>query len=185
MTNSLVKGSLAAVAATNGQSLAQTFISCDVIVLVDTSGSMGTMDSLEGQSRYDHACRELATLQSSLPGKIGVISFSARVMFCANGIPFNFKSTTNIAEALKFAKVADIPGAMRFILISDGEPDDAKAALQMARAYANKIDCIYVGPLGGEGRAFLERLAGASGGSFVTAAQAKELAGSVQKLLVA
>jgi len=106
-------------------------------------------------------------------------------MFCANGIPFNFKSTTNIAEALKFAKVADIPGAMRFILISDGEPDDAKEALKMARIYNNKIDCIYVGPKGGNGREFLERLAAVSGGSFVTAAQAKELAGSVQKLLVA
>jgi len=183
MSNNLVKGSLGAMAQASGQSLAVSFISCDVIVLCDTSGSMGTMDSLEGQSRYDVACRELATLQSSLPGKIGVISFSSRVMFCADGKPFNFKATTNIAEALKFAKVADIPGAMRFILISDGEPDEPKAALQMARTYSNKIDCIYVGPLGGEGRAFLEKLAGASGGSFVTATQARELAGSVQKLL--
>jgi len=50
MSSSIVKGSLGAMAQASGQSLAQSFISCDVIVLCDTSGSMGTMDSTEGQS---------------------------------------------------------------------------------------------------------------------------------------
>jgi hypothetical protein len=45
MSNQLVKGSLGQIAKQSGQSLAQTFISCDVVVIVDTSGSMGSQDS--------------------------------------------------------------------------------------------------------------------------------------------
>lgn len=180
----LVKGSLADVARQSGQSLATTFISCDVVCIVDTSGSMGARDSVGGNSRYDQACYELATLQGSLPGKIGVITFSDTVLFCANGTPLFLGGGTDLAGALKFAKVADVPGGMRFIVISDGQPEDERAALRVAATYKNRIDVIFVGnerfPTG---RDFLERLAKASGGQAVTASRAKELASSVQKLL--
>jgi hypothetical protein len=186
MAEQIVKGSLGAIAAQSGQSLAQTFLSCDVVVIVDTSGSMGTRDASGGQSRYDQACWELAILQGDLPGKIGVISFSDRVMFCANGTPFNFGGGTDLDNALKFAKIADIPNSgMRFIVISDGQPDDPGEALKIARKYHSKIDTIYVGAENGHGRAFLEQLAAASGGSHITAEAAKQLASSVQKLLAA
>lgn len=183
--SNLVKGSLGAIAAQNGQSLAQTFISCDCVVLVDTSGSMGTHDSTGGRTRYEQACLELAELQEAMSGKIGVISFSDRVMFCPDGQPFNFGGGTDLTKALEFAKVADIPGAMRFIVISDGQPDDPNGALKVAKNYQNKIDTIYIGPENGHGLDFLRRLAAASGGSHVTAAQAKSLAANVQKLLAA
>jgi hypothetical protein len=63
-------------------------------------------------------------------------------------------------------------------------PDDPNAALKVAHAYSNKIDCIYCGPESNpEGRDFLTRLAKASGGQTITADKAKELANSVQKLL--
>lgn len=179
----LVKGSLADVARQSGQSLATTFISCDVVVICDTSGSMGARDSRGGNSRYDQACYELAALQGSLPGKIGVITFSDTVMFCPNGTPLFLGGGTDLAKALTFAKVADVPGGMRFIVISDGDPDAPNEALAIARKYHNRIDTIYCGPENGHGRQFLEQLAAASGGSHVTAAQAKELASSVQKLL--
>lgn len=186
MSNQLVKGSLGQIAKQNGQSLAQTFISCDVVVIVDTSGSMGSRDSTAGRSRYEQACLELEKLQADLPGKIGVISFSSRVMFCPNGRPYNFDSGTDLEEALKFTKIADVPGGMRFIVISDGQPDDPAAALKVAKTYSNKIDVIYVGPESNpQGREFLERLAKASGGQTITADKAKALASSVQKLLAA
>lgn len=182
--SSLVKGSISDIATQNNQSIAQTFISCDVIVIVDTSASMGAHDAPGGRTRYEQACNELATLQGDLPGKIGVISFSDRVMFCANGVPFDFGSSTDLAGALKFSKVADVPDAMRFIVISDGEPDSESEALMVARKYHNRIDTIYCGPENGMGRDFLKRLAAASGGSHVTTAQAAQLADGVTKLLV-
>lgn len=186
MTTQLVKGSLGQIAKSSGQSLAQTFISCDVVVIVDTSGSMGSQDAPGGVSRYDQACMELANLQGSMPGKIGVISFSDHTMFCPNGTPHNFRGTTDLAGALKFAKIADVPGAMRFIVISDGMPEDPDAALWVAKTYHNRIDVIYCGPEANPtGRDFLTQLAKASGGQTITADKAKELASSVQKLLAA
>jgi Mg-chelatase subunit ChlD len=180
---SIVKGSIAAIAKDSGKSLAHTFVDADVVVLVDTSGSMGTCDSRAGHSRYDVACDELAALQNSLPGKVAVISFSDRVMFCPNGIPLNLRGGTDIAGALRFARVADVPG-MRFILISDGEPDDPQAALAEARQFKAQIDVIYVGSeILPTGRDFLTQLARASGGQAVTADQAKQLASIARRLL--
>jgi len=181
--NALIPGSISAIARDSGKSLAHTFINADVIVLVDTSGSMGTPDSRGGQSRYDVACEELAALQGSLPGKVAVISFSDRTMFCPDGVPFNLRGGTDLAGALRFARVADVPD-MRFIIISDGEPDKPRAALKEAARYKAKIDVIYVGSeTSPAGRDFLTSLARASGGQAVTAEAAKQLAVTVQHLL--
>lgn len=182
MTN-LVKGSIGAISQQTGKSLAQTFLNVDCVVLVDTSGSMGSHDAPNGRTRYEQACMELANLQESLPGKIAVISWAGgEPMFCANGTPYNIGGGTDLERALKFAKVADVPG-MRFIVISDGQPDSQAGALQVAKSYRNRIDTIYVGPETGLGREFLEQLARASGGSHVTANQAKALSTNVQRLL--
>lgn len=185
MSQALIRGSLEQVAQSNGQSLAQTFISADVVVIVDCSGSMATEDSLGGRSRYGQACKELETLQGNLPGKVALVSFGSTTIFCPSGIPLQPRGGTDLQGALKFCKVADIPGAMRFIVISDGQPDDENGALQVAKTYKNKIDTIFVGPEGGYGLDFLKRLAAASGGSHVTAAAALGLASSVQNLLAA
>ena len=181
----IVKGSLTDLARQHGQSLAQTFVNAEVVVIVDTSGSMGTHDSRGGRQRYDVACEELATLQGSLPGKIAVLSFSNNTMFCPDGKPYNQGGSTDLAGALKFARVADVPG-MRFIVISDGEPNDARAALAEAQRYQNRIDVIYVGPEQmPAGREFLAKLAAASGGQVVTADRAQNLLAATQKLLEA
>lgn len=181
----IVKGSLTDIAASNGHSLAQTFVNAEVVVLVDTSGSMGTHDSRGGRKRYDVACEELAALQGNLPGKIAVLSFSQATMFCPDGKPFNQGGGTDLAGALKFARVADVPG-MRFIVISDGQPDSPSAALAEAKRYQNRIDVIYVGPESNpHGRDFLAQLAAASGGQVVTADRAQNLLAATQKLLEA
>lgn len=184
MNTAIVPGSIQAIAEQNGKSIAESFLSADVIVIVDTSGSMAAGDSRGGKSRYDVACMELAHLQASLPGKIAVLSFSYDTIFCPSGVPIDQGGTTNLAGALKFAKTADVPD-MRFIVISDGEPDDENEALAVARSYKNRIDVIYVGPEDYPyGRDFLKRLAKQSGGVAVTADRAKELAPTIEKLLL-
>lgn len=180
--NAIISGSIAAIAAQNNQSIAETFISADIIIVIDTSGSMCASDSRGGRSRYEVACEELKNLQGSLPGKLALLSFSDDVMFCPSGIPHNYQGGTNLAGALKFAKIADVSG-MRFIVVSDGEPDDESGALAVARTFKARIDTIYVGPEGGSGQAFLNKLARASGGTGVTAEKVKELSTTVQGLL--
>lgn len=183
MDNQIISGSLRSIAQQNNQSIAETFLSCDVVIIVDTSGSMGANDSRAGKSRYNVACEELRDLQNNLPGKIAVIAFSDDVQFCPSGIPEFFQGGTNLTKALKFVKVADVPD-MRFILISDGQPDDEQSALDEAKKFKNRIDVIYVGPEDRpSGRQFLERLSKATGGVSVTADKAQELAASVTRLL--
>ena len=180
---SIVTGSMADMAARQNQSLAQTFVNAECVVIVDTSGSMAVDDSRGGKSRYDVACEELAALQGSKPGRIAVLSFSNLTMFCPDGKPFNQQGGTDLAEALRFARIADVPG-IQFIVISDGEPDSQESALKAAAKYKAKIDVIYVGPeYSPTGREFLRKLAAASGGSLVTADRGKALAESAMRLL--
>lgn len=184
MNTAIVPGSLSAMAKNNNKSIAETFISCDVIIIVDTSGSMASKDSRGNRSRYDVACEELAKLQGSMPGKIGVLSFADSTMFCPGGQPYNMGGQTDLAGALQFAKVADVPG-MRFVVISDGYPDSVDEALSVARGYKNQIDTIYVGPESdNSGRDFLAQLAQAHRGQAVIASRANELAAVTQKLLL-
>lgn len=185
MTNALVPGSLSHIARQSGATLAETFIDAECIILVDTSGSMGDRDSRGGRSRYDIACEELALLQERNAGKIAVISFSDHAVFCPSGTPVNLERGTNMHDALSFAKIADVPG-IRFILISDGEPDDERKTLRIAKRYRNRIDTIYVGAESRPyGRDFLQELSALSGGLSTTADRAQELYVTAQRLLSA
>lgn len=184
MNNNIVPGSLGAMAKAGRTSIAQSFMSAECIVIVDTSGSMDSMDSRGGRSRYEVACDELAYLQGQMPGKLAVLAFSSKVMFCPNGVPFYYGEGTDLVQALKFASVADVPG-MRFILISDGEPSAPQECLKIARTFKNRIDVIYVGPEDSPfGREFLTDLSRACGGVTVTSDRAKELGATVQNLLL-
>jgi Mg-chelatase subunit ChlD len=178
-----VTGSLASVAKANHQSLAETFLSADAVVLIDVSSSMSQRDAGE-QTRYERACSELAQLQNTLPGKIAVISFASEPMFCPSGIPQQPCGMTDLAKALRFTKVADVAD-MRFIVISDGDPDSEREALDVAAQYVGRIDVIYVGHEGGSGQKFLQRLAKSKGGQSITAESAKELSAAAQYLLQA
>jgi len=184
-SQAIVTGSLSDVAKREGMSLAESFLSADAVVLVDVSGSMDARDSRGGLSRYDVALQELAELQKRLPGKVAVIAFSDSTMFCPGGQPPLLGSGTNLAGALRFARVADVPD-MRFVVISDGMPDDQDGALAEAAKYRAHISTVYVGPesdLEG-GRAFLAQLAAKSGGQSVTADRAQELAAKTATLLL-
>lgn len=177
----LVAGSIGAIAQRTGQSIAQTFLSVDIIAVVDVSGSMVRHDARDNQSRYDVACQELAALQNKHPGRVAVVAFSSGVQFCPGGVPIYEGDGTNLAGALRFVKVAD--GTVRFVVISDGEPDNAEDALAVARTFTSRIDTVYVGPEGGRGAEFLRQLAAASGGQHaVTTVDA--LCGQVERLLL-
>ena len=49
--NQLVVGSLGAIAQERNQSIAESFVNADAIIIVDTSSSMGQHDARSGKSR--------------------------------------------------------------------------------------------------------------------------------------
>lgn len=184
MNTQIVPGSLSDIATQSNTSIAESFLSADVIILVDVSGSMDSKDARDNQKRYDVACQELARLQGELPGKIAVVAFSDHAEFAPGGVPPYIGAETNLAGALQFVKAAD--GLVKFVVISDGMPDNEEKALAIARQFQSKIHTIYVGPEDdfGVGRRFLEKLAAASGGQFTTSDRAHELADKTRRLLL-
>lgn len=159
-------------------------MSADAIILVDVSGSMDARDSRGGRTRYAVALDELAQLQARMPGKLAVIAFSTEVQFCPGGLPPLMGCSTDLAGALRFARVADVEG-MQFVVISDGQPDDERAALAEAAQYKCRISTIFVGREGDTAaQAFLAALAGQHQGQAITADRAQELASKTATLLL-
>ncbi|MHB1131748.1 MAG: vWA domain-containing protein [Chloroflexota bacterium] len=178
----VVSGSIQDIVTRANLSIAESFLSASVICLIDVSGSMDAHDSKGGKSRYDVAVEELIKLQATLPGKIAVVAFSDSVQFCPSGVPPFMACGTDLAKALEFVKLAD--GTVRFVVISDGMPNEPAPCLKLAKTFKSRIDCIYVGPEDDRsGAHFLEQLAAASGGKYAVAAQAQQLAEKVQLLL--
>lgn len=185
MSNQLVYGSLKDISQRSGRPIAETFLSVDALVMVDTSASMDTEDCQGNRKRYDLACEQLIRLQRELPGKVGVISWSSSVQFNPGGVPYYFGHGTDLAGVLKFVKPAD-GTSIKLILISDGEPDQEQAALDLAKQFKSKISTIYVGPESGYGRDFLRRLAEVTGGQSVSQSinQLGQLSTTVKGLLM-
>ncbi|MDA8189597.1 MAG: VWA domain-containing protein [Dehalococcoidales bacterium] len=183
VTNALVTGSIGQIAQRDGISIAESFLTADVIVLVDVSGSMAAHDSRGGKQRYEVACQELTKLQNTLPGKLAVVAFSSETQFVPGGQPPFLSGSTDLAGALRFVQPAD--GCVRFIVVSDGYPDEPEEALAIARRFQSVIDVVYVGPESDLiGLRFLEDLARAAGGRFVKAEKAAELADKVSTLMI-
>lgn len=191
----IVRGSLNAIARDQNVGLAEAFLNADTVIIVDTSGSMGARDEVPsmfgsperrsaggGLTRYQRACDELAQLQGSLEGRIAVIAFSSSTVFCPDGTPLNLGGGTDLASALEFVQVAD--GVVeRFIVISDGWPDDAEAAIKIASTFTTRIDTIFIGPPGDAGEAFLRRLAAACRGQSMNIKTA-QIAEKVERLML-
>lgn len=187
MNRSVVPGSLSAVAEQNGTSLADAFMNCEIMAVVDISGSMNAQDSRGGKSRWLVASEELAKLQAAHPGKAGLMAFSDRTEFVPGGLlpPVGLLGGgTDLAGALKFAKVVD--GAVRLVVVSDGQPDSESESLQAAAELVSEISCIYTGPeeAYSGGADFLRRLAKRKGGSFATAASADLLGDKIEQVLL-
>jgi len=180
--NAITPGSLAAVVNRDGMSLAESFLNCEIIVLIDQSASMSAADAPGGKSRYDAADAELMALQRQHPGKVAVIEFSSSVKFCPGGVPSREGEFTDMAAALNFVHIAD--GASKIVLISDGEPNSKEATLRAARRFQSPIHTVYIGPESGRGRAFLARLAKATGGRAMQSAAPGLLGEAVGQILL-
>lgn len=159
----IVAGSVGAVARKNGTSIASGFLNVKAFVMVDISGSMQTCDAGGGLSRYEAALAQLTRLQDQNPGEIAVGSFASSANFCPAGVPTFPGGGTDMAAALSMMLMADNTD-IRLVLISDGEPDSAPNALKIARKFRSRIDTIFVGDESGPGRKFLQELAAATGG---------------------
>lgn len=181
----LTIGSLAAIANRDNISLAESFLNCEIVVLIDQSGSMSAKDAPGRRSRYDAADAELIALQKRHPGQVAVIEFSNDVKFCPGGVPSRQGCGTDMAAALNFARVAD--GASKIVLVSDGVPDDEQRTINAARRYNNPIHTIFIGPEDDHegGRAFLAQLAAATGGRTFQSDAPGLLGEGVEHLLLA
>ncbi len=185
MKYEITKGSIADIMQREEAGLAESFMSCDCIVIFDVSGSMLNKDSA-GRTRFDRGIEQLQEIQAAYPGRFAIIQFADRVDFMPGGVPVMGVSgySTDLTAALKFAAAADAVPDMRFIVISDGEPDNELTALTAAGHYQNKIDTIYIGEDDRSGRTFLSKLAKASGGNAVETA-AENIGANVLYLLSA
>ncbi len=141
---SIVPGSVADLARQNGGRIAPP----SVIIVFDHSGSTEEMDArlLDGSraSRWSAGCEQLALIQARMPGKIAVLAFADVVTPCPGGVPPEPTGFTDLALALRMARQADT-GAVRFVVISDGQPNDKGTALDLARAFVGQIDAVLVG----------------------------------------
>lgn len=185
---SSVKGSLQSQANKQAITVAQAFIEAEIVVLLDVSASMTAQDGYPYNldSRHRKACNQLAMLQKDNPGKVALVCFDDRQTFEASGIGRQPNGSTDIAGALSFVHKADGTG-MRFVLISDGEPDCEELAIAMAQQFKSKISTIYIGPEGGQGADFLRRLSAVTGGQFSNNGTAGilNLSATVERLLTA
>lgn len=171
MTQQLaIKGSLAESQKKRNITMAESFLSIEALVLVDISSSMSTQDvNSEGGrcSRWSEANRQLTHLQARFPGKLAVVAFSDRAEFCPSGVLPPTQGGTNLLGALQFVAQADGCG-IKFICVSDGEPDNPDGTLAYAKTLTTAIDSIYIGAPGGRGEEFMERLSEATNGRSIS-----------------
>lgn len=163
-----VKGSLQESQKKRDVTFAEAFLTVEAICVVDISASMGVADvGVEGlRSRWDEANQQLAKLQARFPGKLAVVAFSDYAQFCPSGVLPFIQSSTNMLGALQFVAPADGVG-IKFIMVSDGSPDDPQGTLAYASQMQSPIDAIYIGTDPG-GKEFMEKLAAATRGRSIT-----------------
>lgn len=185
MTNAIVPGSIAAIAQKNRASLAESFLSASTILILDCSGSMHTPDAPGGKSRQETAKEQLIKLQVENAGKLALVCFADYAVFSPGGIPIDCGGSTNMADALDYTYPADDTGT-QIILMSDGKPNDPEKTLAIARKFKTPIQTIFIGPENDRegGRAFLEKLAKATGGQSLKSDAPGLLANPVEKLLL-
>jgi hypothetical protein len=153
-----------------------------VMLLIDTSGSMGAMIGREGKTRIQ-ALREIVA-QIKVQGSVPMIAFGgpydAQVRFVDN-VP-DPDGGTPLHIAIPMAKEY---GATRIVVISDGVPDLRDESLNQAKLFGGRIDVVFVGDKGEEGEEFLARLAKMTGGTSGVGnlADTKKLTGQIIGLL--
>lgn len=149
-----VQGSVYDLAFRSGEQVEAIVANAEVVVMIDISSSMNDGYS---PSRFDRAVEALTQIQTQYPGKVLVISFNDVARYELSGVPAQASGSTNMTSALELAKQFDDTG-MRFILISDGEPNDPNGTRRFAEEFIDPIDTIYIGPDSGRGLEFLRSI---------------------------
>ena len=183
--NSIVKGSLSDISVSQNISLAESFLNCEALILLDLSGSMESADTPTGETRRKVATEHLIKLQKSHGGKVALFSFADYIVPCPSGLPQDCGGSTNLHKALEYLKQYDDAG-MKIIVISDGSPNDPEKCLKIASTFVNRIDVIFVGSETDydRGRKFLEELARVTGGKSVKSDAPGELFNQAQTYLL-
>lgn len=149
----------------------QKLIEADAALLVDVSGSMSNQDAGETAtvSRWDVMVRTTRQLVQSMEGTLAVVAFNDTCQLVLQEMPPPMGST-DVGAVLRFVGPASA-FLKQAILVSDGEPTSGRpspeeSALSAAKSLKCGLDCVYVGPLGGKGEKFLQKLAAHVGGSY-------------------
>ncbi len=174
----LAQGSIKDVAESRGERLENVLVEADVVVMLDTSGSMkGGKD--------DRAEEALRQIQRTFPGRVVLIEFSDLAWFRWNGLPeWRYKGTNMdlaLEKALKF-KGMD----MKFYFISDGMPsgNSGEQALHLAQELGEPINTIFIGSdTDYRGQDFLRRLGQVGGGKTIDHLKVEKLGDTVTKML--
>lgn len=140
-----------------------------VYLLVDCSGSMAERDKI-GQAH--RGAVEFAKEASQMGHAVGVIRFDSsaeRIVAAQSSIReleasvarITTSGSTNLAEGIQLATqcLSDAPGEKVMCVITDGRPDDVKAALSAVRQAASKGIAVMVLGTDDADSEFLERLA--------------------------
>lgn len=158
-----IEGSLKDVSLKSGKSLTTLLQGAEVIVLIDISSSMSTRVDMN-KNRWEYAMEALASIQRAKGGKVAVCSFHSQAKWCFSGIIESPRGGTMVATALQHVQAFDGLG-YKFILISDGEPMDRWAALEVAEQFKSHIDTVFIGSDYDGGKEFLDELARLTGGT--------------------
>lgn len=108
------------------------------VMLADISASMG-MPATGGQRKIDVLREAVAAAVRQSAARLFVFSGQSREV---RDVP-EPEGNTNLAAALDAVRALD-PGVT--LVISDGQPDNAAAALAAARKFRGAIDVLYIGP---------------------------------------
>ena len=151
------------------------------VILADISASMGA-PAWGGQRKIDVLGEAVAGAMRPAAARLFVFSADVREV---RDVP-EPEHNTNLAAALRAARQL-APGVT--LVISDGQPDNAAAAIEEARQFRGVIDVLYIGPESDRAAIeFMKRLAAAAGGSVRThdvgrLGNAQQLLGHIAGLL--
>lgn len=141
-----------------------------IVILADVSGSMD--EPAGGRRKIDVLRAALVGVWPELPGA-SLLAFSDRVTRLSSPAELPAPSGATALHLALDAAAQARPA--KTLVISDGQPDAAAAALASADRLPGRIDVIYCGPDSDkEAIAFMYRLARVGGGSVVVRDVARE-----------
>ena len=149
----------------------QKLLDATAVLICDVSASMDERDAGEGrtETRWEVLVRTVRNLLEDMEGKLAVVAFNTDWNLVAEELP-RPEGSTDVGGVLEFV-APSTKFLEKAVLLCDGEPtsgkgDPEKYALDAAKSIRCTLDCVYIGPAGGPGEKFMQRLAQAVRGSY-------------------